>query len=257
MKPGGFMRIAALLVILAASPCFAQFGRDPHSIEVSGDAAVRVSPDEVTVFFGVENRHKDISTAISQNNSAVKQVIAAIHNAGVDPSDIQTDFFHVSIVYMQNQGSVIDYYLVTKQIQVVLKKVGKFEELLNAGLHAGANHLDGVEFRTTELRKYRDEARALATKAAVEKAKGLAEAAGMKVGKPLSLSSYSYGGGSSYVFCCGYGGYPYGYNYGGMSQSQNVVQNVASRNDGDSQQTVSLGKISVTASVTITFQIVQ
>jgi len=185
----------------------------------------------------------------------VKRVIAAIRGVGVDPSDIQTDYFHVSIVYMPNQPSVIDYYVVTKQIEVILKKVSKFEDLLDAGLHAGANHLDGAEFRTTELRKYRDEARALAAKAAVEKAQDLAQAAGMKVGKPLSLSSYSYGGGSSYVYCCGYGGYPYGYANG--SQVQNVVQNVPGRSDGDAQTTVSLGKISVTASVTMTFQIAQ
>ncbi len=250
------MRSIFLFMVLTVSSCFAQFAGQTHAIEVTGDAAVRVVPDEVRVLFGVESRQKDIGTAISQNNSTVKQVLAAIHGVGVDPTDVQTDYFHVSIVYMQNQPSVIDYYVVTKQIEVILKKVSKFEDLLNAGLHAGANHLDGAEFRTTELRKYRDEARALAAKAAVEKAEGLAQAAGMKVGKPLSLSSYSYGGGSSYTFCCGYGGYPY-YGYGSSSQAQNVVQNVPGKSDGDSQTTVSLGKVSVTASVTMTFQIAQ
>jgi uncharacterized protein len=249
------LRSTILIMFLAVASCYAQFGGDAHTIQVSGDAAVRVVPDEVTVFFGVENRNKEIAAAVSQNNSTVKQVIAAIKSVGVDAGDIQTDYFHVNIVYLQNQGSVVDYYVVTKQIEVVLKQVSSFEGLLNAGLRAGANHLDGIEFRTTELRKYRDRARALATKAAVEKAQGLAEAAGMKVGKPLSLSSYSYGGGSSYIFCCGYGGYPYGYN--NAQQSQNVVQNVAGKSDGDSQDTVSLGKISVTASVTMTFQIAQ
>jgi uncharacterized protein len=250
------MRFAIIVAVLAVTPCFAQFGRDAHAIEVTGDAAVRVVPDEATVLFGVENRDKDISNAIAQNNSVVKRVIGAIKGAGVDPNDVQTDFFHVGVVYMPNQGSVIDYYVVTKQIQVVLKRVSQFEELLNAGLRAGANHLDGVEFRTTQLRKYRDQARALAAKAAVEKAQGLAEAAGMKVGKPLSLSSYSYGGGSSYIFCCA-NGYSYGYGYS-ASQSQNVVQNVPGKSgDGDSQSSISLGKISVTASVTMTFQIAQ
>ena len=46
----------------------------------------------------------------------------------------------------------------------------------------------------------RDQARALATKAAIEKANDLAAAAGMKVvGKPTSLTTYSYGGGSSFA----------------------------------------------------------
>jgi uncharacterized protein YggE len=250
------MRFTLFFIVMAVSSCCAQYARDTHAIEVNGDAEVRVVPDEVTVFFGVEDRNKDISAAVAQNNTSVKQVISAIRNVGVEPGDIQTDYFHVDIVYVPNQGSVVDYYVVTKQVQVVLKKVAKFEELLNAGLRAGANHLDGIEFRTTELRKYRDEARALAAKAAVEKAKGLADATGLKVGRPLSLSSYSYGGGSSYVYWNGYN-YPYGYRGGGLSQAQNVVQNVAGKNDGSSQGTISLGKISVTASVSMTFQIQQ
>jgi len=240
-------------MLLTVPVCYAQFVNDSHTLQVTGDAAVRVVPDQVIVLFGVENRQKDISTAVAQNDSAVKQVIAAVKRVGVDPGDIQTDYFHVSIAYVQNQRSVIDYYEVTKQIQVILKNVSKFEELLNSGLRAGANQLDGVEFRTTELRKYRDEARALATKAALEKAQALATAAGMQVGKPLSLSSYSYGGGSSYALCCGYGGYPYGSANG--YQTQNVVQDGPGRNTGDAQDTVSLGKINVTASVTMTFQI--
>lgn len=85
------MRSALFVVFLAVSSCSAQYARDTHAIEVSGDAEVRVVPDEVTVFFGVEDRNKDISAAITQNNSSVKQLISAIRSAGVEPGDIQTD----------------------------------------------------------------------------------------------------------------------------------------------------------------------
>jgi uncharacterized protein YggE len=71
-----------------------------------------------------------------------------------------------------------------------------------------------------------------------------------------SRTAYSYGGGSSYIYCCGFGGYRY-YGYVGAAQQQNVVQNVPGKSDGDSQATVSLGKISITASVTMAFQITQ
>ena len=243
------MRSTVLLIFLTVSSGYAQM----HEIQVTGDAEVKVVPDEVSVFFGVENRGKDISAAVAQNNASVKRLISAIKSVGVDASDIQTDYFHVDIIYVANQGSVIDYYVVSKQVQAVLKKVAKFEDLLDAGLLAGANHLGGIEFRTTELRKYRDEARSMAAKAAVEKAKGLAEAAGLKVGKPLSLSNYSYGGGSSYPAWNGYG-YPYGM---ALSSSQNAVQDMGGRSDGSAKGTISLGKISVTANVAMTFQIQQ
>jgi uncharacterized protein YggE len=41
-----------------------------------------------------------------------------------------------------------------------------------AAVDAGATHIHGVDFETTELRKYRDQARSLAVKAATEKGPG-------------------------------------------------------------------------------------
>ena len=48
--------------------------------------------------------------------------------------------------------------------------VDQFEELLSRVLLAGANHIYDIDFSTSELRKHRDAARALAMKAAQEKA---------------------------------------------------------------------------------------
>jgi hypothetical protein len=244
------MKRIAIFVLAVTCGCCAQvgLGSNPNSISVTGDAEVKVVPDRANVYLGVETRNKDIATASSLNDASVRQVIAAIRGLGVDPSDIQTDFFHVEIVYSGHEGTIVDYFKVTKEIQVVLKNVSRFEELLNTVLRTGANHIYGIEFATSELRKHRDEARALAAKAAIEKANDLAAVAGMKVvGKPTSVSSYSYGGGSWYGRCCGYG---YGSN-----MYQNVAQNVVSSGGEGSQGTVSLGKISVTANVTMTFQI--
>ena len=244
------MRHVAVFLLASVCSCWAQVTTGPNSgaISITGDAEVKVVPDRTNVYLGVETRNKDIAAASALNDTSVRQVLAAIRDVGVDASDIQTDFYHVEIVYSGNAGTIVDYYKVTKEIQVTLKNVSRFEQLLNAVLRAGANHIYGIDFSTSELRKHRDEARALAAKAAIEKANDLAAAAGMKVvGKPTSVSSYSYGGGSWYGRCCAYG-------YGG-NMYQNVVQNVASSGGEGTQGTVSLGKISVTAGVTMTFQI--
>ena len=215
---------------------------------MSGDAQVNVVPDRVTILLGVETRSKNLQEASSQNDALIRQVLAAARGLEVNASDIQTDFIHVDLAYKNSDDStLVDYYKVTKEVQIVLKDVAKFETLVSAVLHAGANHIYGIDFSTAELRKYRDQARALATKAAIEKANDLAAAAGMKVvGKPTSLTTYSYGGGSSYRYCCGY-------SYGG-NMAQNVVQNQVSSGDSGAEGTMALGKIAVYASVTMTFQ---
>ncbi len=238
--------VLVALVLVPTFMCQAQLP-SPNGVNVSGDAQVNVVPDRVTILLGIESRNKSLDEASAQNDVLIRQVLAAARGLAVSASDIQTDFIHVDLAYKDNDSTIVDYYKVTKEVQIVLKDVSRFEALVSATLHAGANHIYGIDFSTAELRKYRDQARALATKAAIEKANDLAAAAGMKVvGKPTSLTTYSYGGGSSYRYCCGY-------SYGG-NMAQNVVQNQISSGDSSAESTIALGKIAVYASVTMTFQ---
>ena len=148
----------------------------------------------------------------------------------------------MNVRYNDSAETVVDHYIVEESIAVTLKDVSKFEPLLSAVLEAGANHIHQVEFMTTELRKYWDQARALAAKAAIEKANDLVAGAGLKiVGKPISVSSDSYGGGSWYGRL----------NRGGVNAAQNVYQ---TGDGGSTEGTVALGEISVTASVSMNFR---
>jgi uncharacterized protein YggE len=240
------MRLLFVFLLLAVSTGCAQIA-EPSNIDITGDAAINVAPDRVRINFGVETRNKVLDTAIAQNDAIVRRVITGARDLHIDESDIQTENIHVEMRYDDHDGTVVDYYEVTKGIQVFLRDVSKFEALLTSVLHAGANHIYDVEFSTSELRKYRDQARALAVKAAIEKANDLAGAAGLKVaGKPLGVSTYSYGGGSWYSACCG--------NRYGSQMSQNVIQNVSGGGIGP-EGTVALGKIAVTASVTMRFRV--
>jgi uncharacterized protein YggE len=213
-----------------------------NAVSVTGDAEIKVIPNQVLLSLGVETRDRSLAAAMARNDNAIRSVLNAIAKLQVDPADVQTDFIQVDIRYNGSVETVVDHYVVEKSIAITLKDVSKFEPLLSAVLEAGANHVYGVEFMTTDLRKYRDQARALAAKAAIEKANDLAAAAGLKVvGKPTSVTSYSYGGGSWY-------GRP---RATGFNAAQNVYQ---SGQRGATEGTVALGKISVTASVSMNFR---
>ena len=222
----------------------AQAFQNPSNIvSVTGDAEIKVIPNQVLISLGVETRDRNLAVARVQNDNAVRSVLDAIGRFQIDATDVQTDFIQVNIRYQSSAETVVDHYVVEKSIVVTLKDVSKFEPLLTAVLEAGANHIYNVEFMTTELRKYRDQARALAAKAAIEKASDLAAAAGLKVvGKPMNVSSYSYGGGSWYGRL---------HNMG-ANVSQNVYQ---AGERGSAEGTIALGKISVTASVSMNFRI--
>ncbi|MBZ5591402.1 MAG: SIMPL domain-containing protein [Acidobacteriia bacterium] len=229
-----------LPLVLQAQPYLNQ----GNVVSVTGDAEIKVIPNQVVLSLGVETRDRNLAVARVQNDSAVRNVLDSIARFQIDSTDVQTDFIRVDIRYQGSAETVVDHYVVEKSIAITLKDVFKFEPLLSAVLEAGANHIYNVEFMTTDLRKYRDQARALAAKAAIEKANDLATAAGLKVvGKPMNVSSYSYGGGSWYGRL---------HTMGAMNVSQNVYQ---AGERGSAEGTIALGKISVTASVSMNFRI--
>jgi hypothetical protein len=128
--------------------------------------------------------------------------------------------------------------------------VTKSNDAIVAAFQAGANQVVDVQFYTSELRKYRDQARELAMKAAREKADALSSAAGADVGCILTITentqSNFYGGGWWW----------YGYGSNQNLMAQNVIQNVAP-SGGESPTLddgpLSAGQISVRAEVTVSF----
>src|SRR4030042_1105501 len=53
-------------------------------------------------------------------------------------------------------------YRVNKTIVFTVRDISRLDDLLNSFLEAGANYIYGIQFGTTKLRDYRDQARALA-----------------------------------------------------------------------------------------------
>ena len=118
--------------LLAVSLVYAQFFPDSNSIDVTGDAAINVAPDRVRLNFGVETRNKALDSAVAQNDAIVRRVMAAVREFQVDAGDIQTENIHVSLGYDSHDSTLIDYYEVTKGVQVFLRDVSKFEPLFSA-----------------------------------------------------------------------------------------------------------------------------
>jgi uncharacterized protein YggE len=215
-------------------------------ITVSGSAEIRVTPNEVNLRLGVESRDVQLDEAVKQNDTKTAAVLKFLKDFGIAAKDVQTDYVEIQPHYDNNRHEtriVPEYYQVRRNLGVRLREPAKFDAVLAGALRAGANYVLGIEFRTTELRKHRDAARQQAIKAAKEKAVALASELESKVGKPLTIQEQSHSG--------WYGGYsPYaGYN----SMSQNVSQSVPAGGGEGSDGNLSVGMISVSATVNVTF----
>ena len=240
----------ALSISLASTSARAQQSSEPSLITVTGEAQVRVVPDEVVITFGVETSNRDLNTAKSENDARVRRTLALAREMNIEPRYTQTDYLSVEPWYRGGSERPENLeYRVRKTIVITLKDISKFEEMVTRALQAGVTHIHGVQFRTTELRRYRDQARALAITAAREKAVALAGGLGQRIGAAYRINEGGSGWYSPYSYWGGGG-----YRGGGMSQ--NVMQEAGGGASG-TEGTVALGQITVTASVTVSFTLEQ
>ncbi|MGC9334075.1 MAG: SIMPL domain-containing protein, partial [Anaerolineae bacterium] len=217
-------------------------------ITVSGDAEVRVVPDEVILTLGIETWDKNLDAAKKQNDAILGRVLALTQALDVPPEHVQTDHVSIDPRYRDGYYEQRDFvgYFVRKNVVVTLRDLDRFEDLLSGALEAGVNHVHGIQFRTTELRLHRDEARALAINAAREKAIALAGELDQQVGEPLLIQEEQVGWWSSYNAW-------WGATWGG-AMSQNVIQEAGGAGLlADSS--LAPGQIKVTARVSVSFEL--
>lgn len=238
------MLTTLLALSLAAAP--ADKPATERSISVSGEAEVRVPPNQVQLWLAVSTLDKAVTKAKADNDERVKKTLATLARLGIEAKDMQTD--HLSIEPRWDNYAKVrqpDAYEVSKSIVVTLRDVSRFESVLSAVLEAGTNRVEGLEFRTTELRKHRDAARAMALKAAQEKANAMASELGLKAGKARTINEYG-----------GWYGYGWGRGSRGGGMTQNVMQNVGGGGgEGSSEAGFAPGLISVRANVQVTFDL--
>lgn len=186
---GAVLVICGVLAPMLAS---AEERPEPRLVTVTGTARVEVAPDEVVLTVGVETIDADVSTAATTNDKRVKDVFALAREHGVGDADVQTNRVSLGPEYeYRDTGGERRYVLVgykaAQTIAITLRDITKYETLLTGLLKAGVNRVDSVEFRTSEPRKHKDQARIMAVKAAREKAEALAGALGQQVGIPHSI----------------------------------------------------------------------
>jgi len=241
------------LPVLSAT---AQWQQPPAQINVAGSAEIKVAPDEVDLSVSVETRDASLDLAKQQNDQRVAKALDFLKHNGVKGKDIQTDYVSVEPVYDQRDRND-DYatqtkplfYRVSKGIGIKLTNVSSFDGVLTGLIANGVNNVQGIDFRTSELRKYKDQARAMAIHAARDKAEAMAAELGVKVGKPYSINVNDTGGWNSWMPNAGGGGGGFGRFAGAM---QNVTQNGGG---GENGPTFAVGQISVSASVNVSFLI--
>ena len=231
------LRVAAtaLLLLPLAVNLSAQERPEPPHVTVAGEAEVNITPDEVRFDVTLQSFGKELKTAKTQTDERLKGLIALAKRHGVAESDTQTDYVKVEPRFKGNDDSKAFLgYWVRKDLVFTLRDVTRAEGLLSELLDFGVWRINSIDFSTSQMRKYRDQARAQAMKAAQEKAQALAGAVGQKIGKAITIEE----------------------EVPSRPGTPNFAANSVSFDRGDatdSEGTLALGLIKVNARVTVKF----
>lgn len=243
MKLPLFFSLALLTAPLTLS-AQTEAGGGPPSVSVSGTAEVKVAPDLIDVRLGVEVLDASLETAHGMNELRVAGVLKLLKDLGVAEKDLQTDFVSIEPVYDRGNESQAkpDRFRVQRTVSCTLRDVKLLSPVLRGVIGQGVTQVHGIDFRSSELRKYRDQARVEAVRAAKEKATLLAGELGGKPGRALRISENS-GGGS------------WSWNGGARGYNAMIQNRISDSSAGAADGAMAVGQISISATVDVTFSL--
>lgn len=181
------MNLLKCCVVILAFSCMLFADEKPalKVVRVTGTAEVKAVPDRAVIDLGVQKESPNAGQAKSAEDAASRKILAALRAGGIDEKDIQTTYLALrpSRRYEKERKVWISFFVAEQTFTVTVRDLGKLDGLLQSLIQAGGNSIDSIRYETGDLRKYRDQARELAVKAAREKAQALAAALGQDIGK--------------------------------------------------------------------------
>ncbi len=190
------MRVLSALFLSAALalPALADTAATP-SVFATGTGTVEVKPDIATVSIGVTTQGDTAAGSLKANSDAIAAVMARLASAGIEERDMQTSNLYLNPNWSgYDTGTpVISGYIASNMLTITVRDLDKLGAVLDSAVTDGANTLNGVTFGLADPAPVLDEARKEAVADARARAELLATAAGMKIGKIVSITESTVG----------------------------------------------------------------
>lgn len=228
-------------IAITSTQGFAQQPREqsPPVIIVSGNAQIEVNPDEATVRLGVVRQESAAQAAQEQANRAAQAILAEIGKLGIPAERIRTSRLTLSPIYAPARPETRDApriasYSASNVVSVLVTNLSQIGPIIDAGLRAGSNQVEGIQFRVKDDLPVREQALKQAVTEARRKAEAMADALGVRLGFVQEVTE----GGSSIM--------PKGEGGGGFVMMAREA----------TPTPVSPGQLEVNASVTVKYLII-
>jgi uncharacterized protein YggE len=164
---------------------------------VSGEGKVTAVPDVAILSLGIQARGDSVAQAQADASQAMDKVVQALKDGGVAEKDIQTQNFNIQKLTRwdnDKQVEVLLGYQVTNTVTAKVRQVDSAGSVIDAVVAAGGDLtiVNSIGFTVDDPTSYQAQAREKAVANAQAKAKQLADAAGVTLGKPTYITESSY-----------------------------------------------------------------
>ena len=167
--------IAASTSAPAQEPARKDISDSRRILTVTGNGEAMAAPDHAVVRLGASAQAEEAAAAQISVNEAMEKALAAIEKVGIAKKSIRTSGLTLTPVYSPNRPDRateprIVAYRAGNTIEVTVEDIKLIGKVIDAGLNAGVNRLEGVSFglkndleqRRTALMKAVEEAQAKA-----------------------------------------------------------------------------------------------
>ena len=193
--------LAAMVLASGISAAARAGDNEPYPrIMVNGEGTAELVPDMAVLQLTVTREADTARQALDASSAAMTQVIKALRDQGIAERDIQTTNFGIQPRYVypqpRSQGERepprIVGYTVRNGLSVRVRDLDKLGSVMDQSVTLGVNEGGNIMFTNDDPSAAIDKARASAVRDAQSKAKTLAGAAGVKLGKVLEISENAY-----------------------------------------------------------------
>lgn len=174
-----------------------QMTKQPARIAVTGEGTMTASPDMAILNLSVLREAKTAREAMTANNEAMAKVLEAMKKAGIEDRDLQTGGINIQprYVYPDDKNGLkepsITGYTVSNSLTVRVRDLAKVGNVLDESVTLGINQGGDLNFVNDNPAATINEARKRAVTDAIAKAKTLADAAGVGIGRLVEINEQS------------------------------------------------------------------
>jgi uncharacterized protein YggE len=224
-------KLVLFLTIMFMTMSYGQETKQIPQINVNGEGKVKVAPDQVSISATVETKGNNAKDVKKQTDEKIDAVLKFIKKMNIPTADFKTKQVALNPQYDYEKKKTS--YNATQTIEILVKDLSKYDELMEGLVQQGINRIDKVTFESSKELQLQSEARKLAMKDAKAKAEDYVSVLGQKVGKAFVISD------NSQIY------HP--------QPMYSAMRMKEAADSGDANETLAIGEIEITANVSVSF----